>query len=498
AQVSRVLGDADFLVNGTVTHSDGFRQHARQQAEQFNANVGWRLGPNAETRFYFGAYIVDQQLPGTLSLSEALNNPRKAAPTALSGDQARNSRTERIANVTSFRLEVGQLDIASWAIHKNLYHPIFQVIDQGGWTYGVAPRYTADFEIGGFRDQVIAGARFIGGNNTALQFVNIGGARGAKTVDSAQNAYNYEAYAENRFFFLPTVALMTGAKFLHDERVFEDNGGTPGHSALIASRNYDGINPKLGLLWVPRPDIQVFADVTRSLDVPDFTDLVQSSFSTTRFVPLQAQRAWTAEVGTRGRYDRFAWNITLFRSLVRDELMQFTLAPGIPANTFNAPRTLHQGIEFGGSVELLRGLFAADDTIKLTQVWNYSDFRFENDPVFGNNRLAAIPQHVLRTVIHYAHPSGFYFAPTLDWVPRGPWADYANTLRVPAYALLGLQTGVQFSNGLLLFAEARNLTDKRHVSDLSTIANAAAPGANTAIFYPGDGRSVYAGARYAF
>jgi hypothetical protein len=34
----------------------------------------------------------------------------------------------------AFELEVGRLDIDSWAIHKNLYHPIFQVIDQDGWT----------------------------------------------------------------------------------------------------------------------------------------------------------------------------------------------------------------------------------------------------------------------------------------------------------------------------------------------------------------------------
>jgi iron complex outermembrane receptor protein len=52
--------------------------------------------------------------------------------------------------------------------------------------------------------------------------------------------------------------------------------------------------------------------------------------------------------------------------------------------------------------------------------------------------------------------------------------------------------------GVTIFLDARNLTNKRYVSDLSTIADARAPGANTAIFYPGEGRSLYLGTRIAF
>ena len=67
---------------------------------------------------------------------------------------------------------------------------------------------------------------------------------------------------------------------------------------------------------------------------------------------------------------------------------------------------------------------------------------------------------------------------------------------MPSYTLLGLQAGYDFRNGLSLFVDARNLTNKRYVSDISTVADART--ANTAIFYPGEGRSVFAGMRYAF
>ena len=497
AQISRVLGDVDALANATVTHSDGYRAHSRQQAEQFNGNLGYRISPDAETRFYWGAYVVDQQLPGTLSLDQALRAPRTASAAALAGDQVRDTRTERLANRTSVRLDTGQIDVDTWVIHKNLYHPIFQVLDQDGWTYGTATRYSGDFDFAGHRNQFIVGGRFIGGNTTALQFLNVGGTRGAQTLDSRQDAYNTQIFAENRFFLASMLALTTGFKALHDERRYVDRGGLAANPlAKSDAQTYEAFNPKLGLLFEPRPDLQFFADIARSADVPDFTDLNQTIGTTTRFVPLRAQNAWTAELGGRGKIDRVSFDVTFYRSVVRDELLQFTVDPSILASTFNAPRTLHQGNELGAAIELARGLAAEGDALTLRQLWNHNDFRFQGDAQYGNNRIAGAPPDVLRSVLSYTHPSGFYLAPNLDWVPAGAFADQANTLRAPGYFLVGLQTGVQMTNGVLMYLEARNLADRRTITDISTVTDARRVA--TQIFYPGDGRSVFAGVRATF
>jgi iron complex outermembrane receptor protein len=499
-QMSRTFGDADFLINGTLTNTNGYRAHSQTHSGSLNANFGYRISPDVETRFYAGAFMVDQQLPGALTLNNALNNPTMAAPAALSGNQARDTRTERVANRTSFKIDTGKLDIDTWAIHKSLFHPIFQVIDQDGWTYGIGPRYKNTFEVEGFCNEILAGARFTGGNNKALQFLNVNGSRGAQTLNSRQDAYNYEAYFENRFWFLPKVALMTGAKAFHDERIYHDKGGLPGNlTPKEDSRSYDGINPKVGFLWQPEMNIQAFIDVTRSQDVPDFTDLNQIIGTTTQFVPLKAQDAWTLEAGTRGKHSRYGWDVTAYRSWISDELMQFTTNPNIPASTFNASSTIHQGVELGASAEILHDLIApkAGDSLSLNQIWNFNDFHFQNDPQYGDNQIAGVPQHILRTEVSYKHRSGFYFTPGVDWAPDGAYADQANTLKTPGYALLGLQTGIQMENGVLFYIDARNLTDERYVSDISTVTNATTV-ASTAIFYPGDGRSVFAGVRYAF
>ncbi|AGW94219.1 MULTISPECIES: TonB-dependent receptor family protein [Cupriavidus] len=496
-QVSRQIGQFDFLANLSVNHSEGWRDHSRGQYEQLNANFGYRLTPQLETRFYLGAYVVDQLLPGALSLQDALNDPTKASASALAGDQARNTRTVRLANVTTMKLASGQLDIASWAIHKDLYHPIFQVIDQDSWTYGIAPRYTGTQTVAGLRNQLIAGARFFGGNNDARQYVNVSGARGAQTLNSRQDAYNYEAYLEDRLWITPTVALMAGAKAYYSQRRYQDYGGLAVNPTPKSDdTHYSGVNPKFGVLWEPAQDIQAFADITRSADVPDFTDLNQTIGTTTRFVPLAAQHGWTLELGTRGRTERLGWDVTLYRSLVRDQLLQFTVDPNVPAATFNANRTTLQGVELGITADLLQNLAGPGDRLTLSQLWNYSDFRFDNDPQYGNNRIAGVPEHVLRTTIAYSRASGLRVAGTIDWVPTGAYVDYANTLRVPAYVLFGVQASYAFARGVTLFLDVRNLANKRYVSDFSTVADART--ANTAVFYPGTGRAFYAGVRYNF
>jgi iron complex outermembrane receptor protein len=354
--------------------------------------------------------------------------------------------------------------------------------------------------LGGYRNDVLAGARIITGNNTALQYVNIGGSRGAQTLNARQNAYNYEIFAENRFYFLPQWALMLGAKGFIDQRDYINEGGySAGPTYVSNQKTYTGLNPKAGILWEPTKTIQAFIDITGSQAVPDFGDLTQvQNTGLTSFVPLAASRAWTLEMGTRGSYGMFDWDVTAYQSWLNGELLQFTTNSSVPASTFNANSTIHQGIELGGRIRLAKDLAGAGlgDTLTIAQIWNLSNYRFQNDPQYGNNRIAGTPLNVLRTTISYNHPSGFYFTPIIDWVPLGAYADYANTLKTPGYALVSVQTGIEFHNGIAVFVDARNITGTRYISDLSTITNATKVG--TAVFYPGDGPSVYAGVRARF
>jgi len=561
AQMSRIIGNFDFLINGTFTHADNYRKHSTTDYTQLNGNIGYRFSNDLETRFYFGVYDTWQLLPGQLNQFDARNNPRLSlppyppgfGPDGFGANQARNVKNWRISNKTTILSEFGRIDLNSWYTHNYLYHPIFVVIEQEGGTWGVTPRLTSNFLVDGHPNELILGGRAWGGSSSDNWFDNYNGMRlnpygvipanfanaqfsfppysfnglaqfGAanscfgfcglfinpgldpRIRNNRATALNLEAYFEDRLHIAPQLIFMFGAKIFADTRRYAVLGGIPFEPVPgVSDKVYRGIVPKVGLMYEATPDIQFFADMTGSRDVPDFIDLTQGVFPPPRdgttFTPLAAQKAWTGELGARGRWDRYTWDVTFYHSELQDELLKFTTNPGlgIPATTFNAKRTMHQGVEFAASAELLRDIFAPDsgDALKLSQVWTWNDFRFVGDRDFGDNTLAGIPRHVLRTTLSYWRPAdGLYFAPQIDWVPAGAFVDYANTLQAPGYVLFGVQTGMKLPYGLSFFVEARNLTNRHYISDVTTIVDAR--GLDPRVFYPGTGRVIYGGLRLAF
>ena len=250
--------------------TDGWRQHSRGSYDQFNANVGYRISDTVETRFYAGVYGTRQLLPGSLTLGQALNTPRMANPAALSGNQARNINTERFANRTTVRLDAGQLDLDSWVDPQVALPPDLPGDRPGRPTWGLAPRWTQAFTVGGLRDDLVVGGRYFAGSNDAAAICQHRAARAARRPPTAcSGPRTTRPSCENRLWVLPQVALVAGAKALRDDRDYE-NRLTP--ASAFTHRTYDGLNPKIGVLWQPRPEVQVFGNITRSQDVPDFSD----------------------------------------------------------------------------------------------------------------------------------------------------------------------------------------------------------------------------------
>ncbi len=164
-----------------------------------------------------------------------------------------------------------------------------------------------------------------------------------------------------------------------------------------------------------------------------------------------------------------------------------------PAATFNAGRTRHQGAE--ASVDW-RIVDSGGTLLRLRQTWAWSDFRFVDDATYGDNRLPVVPEHQLRTSLRYEHPVGAWIEPMLDWRPKDVWVDYRNSFKAPGYALVHLSAGIDLPGGVTLFADARNLTDKAHVPEFGAVVNA--NGKDQAVFYPGEGRSLFGGVRVRF
>lgn len=474
--VQRGAGDAWAAVS--LDSSGGDRDHARRRSLRFHGNVGLDLTDAIETRFYASVNNIDQELPGALDLETAVNDPRTGN---FGGDQARDIDSLRLQNRTRFSFDGGQLDAGAFVNAKSLYHPIFQVVDQESVDRGVYARF--DYATGPFELTLGGEARF--GDVNSKRFVNLDGERGERAFDATQDARTANLYGEIRFRPLDRLQLIAGGIYAdgYREQHTRYNAFAGGPTDVTGRADFDAFSPKFGVLFEPAPGIQLFANYSRSVEFPGFIELAQVA----SFVNLDAQRAWSFEAGTRGHAGVVEWDIAGYRADIDGELLQFDVGADIPAETFNAGETRHQGIEAALALNLA-------DWLQLRQIYQYSDFRFVDDPQYGDNRLPVVPEHVYRAEVRLG-TDALHLAPSVEWIPRGAWADYSNTLRVDGYALVGLSAGATVADGIDLFVDARNLLNEKAIGDISA-AIAATPA--SAIFYPVERRAVFGGVRARF
>lgn len=455
--------------------SSGDRDHAGRQSVRFQGNVGYDITDAIETRFYLSLNDIEQELPGALTLADTLNNPTKGN---FAGDQGRDIQSIRIQNQTRIDLGNASLALGAYVNDKSLYHPIFQVIDNESLDRGIWARY----EWEGDQFAFTLGAEGREGETDARRYVNLGGKSGALTQQADQEAWTANVYAEGRYSPTDQLTLVAGLIAAKGEREQQLNfAGAP--VDVFGTAEFDEISPKFGLLYQASPDIQFYANYSRSAEFPGFGEVAQVA----SFVPVKAQTAWTAEAGSRGTAGMAEWDVSVYSADIDGEILQFTVGPDIPASTFNADKTTHRGVEAALGLNFT-------DWLSLRQVYQYSDFSFDGDAQYGDNSLPVVPEHVYRAELRYAR-GRLTIAPNLEWVPEGPWSDYVNTVQTDGYTVFGLTASWTASDRVDLFLDARNLTDEDAAGDVSAVI-AASPA--SAIYYPVERRGVFGGIRARF
>ncbi|MFN3370648.1 MAG: TonB-dependent receptor family protein [Sphingomonadaceae bacterium] len=509
-QLGATAGPGDIWVGVTALASDGFRDHSEVRSIYGFANAGLKLSETVETRFFLTALQDNFELAGGLGLTDALANPRAAGrpvliPNPVPGrppivldpgpeadDWDRNLGVVRLANRTVADLGSAKLETALWVSHRTLDHAITRlagIIDQSEDELGASLQLS---NAGGAAREPVewaVGLMANAGWNEARTFANNGGRRGALRSESRQNSANLVAWGQLDAGLLPALRLIAGAQFAAARREVEAR-----LNAVPGRRSFRQLSPRLGLLWTPAEQVQLFANVQRSFEPPSIADLTAGGAFP--FAPLEAQRAWTVEAGARGQAGILAFDIALYRAEVRDEFIDQLAPNGRTSVTVNADRTLRQGLEAGLDLFLLRDLGPAGLGLVARGVWTLNDFRFAGDPRFGNNRLAGVPRNVIAAELRLDGAAGWYLGTNLRWVPRGPFVDYANTTSAPGYDLWGLTAGWTLAEKLSIFGSVENLFDTRHIANVATVADQSRERA--AAFTPGQGRALFIGATSRF
>ncbi len=511
-----VAGTLDGMVTLDGKHFGGYRRHSRQNRASLYANGGWQVSDDFRVRV-FGTHIDNrQQLPGALTQAQYDADPWQAEPSYALGDHQLNVKTDRIAAKATWdidarsRLEFG----LSWE-NQRLFHPIVDVfvpvgpgpnppllnvfsllIDTHQRTTGGMLRY----HLQAGAHNLLAGIDLARTANRGGNYANDAGRRGTLQDVVDKRADNVTLFVVDRWNVAPDWMLVYGAQGtttrLDDRQI---DGVDTGNTTPRNHRNrFSSFNPRVGVIRALGGNSEAYASVGRVYQSPNNFDLDNARRERGPGANLDAMHGVAWELGLRGATTMAAdsaswhWNVSAYHERIHDEIFSVDDpdAPGISL-TANIPRTIHAGLEalVGGSFPVGESGDHIEPLVSAT--WN--DFTFDGDPAYGNNRLPSAPRFAVHGEVMYRNAGGFYIGPTLDWT-GSRYADFANTLRVGGYAVAGLRTGIEHGRWEM-FAEARNLFDRRYSAAVQVVNRATA---DDAIFNPGAPRSVYVGVRFNY
>ncbi|CAG8865560.1 Vitamin B12 transporter BtuB [Pseudomonas fluorescens] len=500
----QVLGDLDYYVAVTDSEYDGYQKHTSGSSKGVAANVGYRFNPNLETRFYLRYRETENDLAGRLTKDQIKHNPRAANPLYLSRDASRpQPGSTWLANKTTFyldddsRLEAGLV-----------YHDFPMDLREGANRLKVA--YT---DVSGTLNYMRRDTLFdreskttVGWRTTkhlpntgASEFVRVQSRAdmpvGTRTRDFSYQGSDSVVHIGNELELVPDLWLTSGLAMLYTRR--ESAVTYPANGGKVSQHDWD-YAPRIGLRYDIRPDLQLYGNLSRSVEPAHPWSLIWSSPAVaglqTQPIEMQNQTATTLELGARGDSVMGQWDLAWYYSAVRHELLAVEIVAGNPAAEFNASPTVHQGVEAG--LDSLLWERGGVGKLSLRQSYTFSDFHYRDDDTFGDNRLPGIPMHYYQAELRFDLPNGFHAGLNTQMASRVQ-VDYANSYPAHAYAILGARLGYNApKQDWQTWLDLRNLTNQRYAATVTPGYND--NGQDVARSTPGEGFGAYAGVSYSF
>ena len=510
----QVLGDADYYVSLTDSTYDGYQDHSAGSSQGVAANFGYRFSPELETRFYLRYRETDNDTPGRLTRHQISHDPRAASTVNVARDSKRlQPGSTWIANKTTWHLDETSKVVAGLVYHdypmdlregtnrmKVAYTDVSATLDysredllfdrQSKTTLGF--RSTTAMPNSGVSEHV----RTPTGNTAGYPV-------GTRTRDYSYLGSDNVLHLGNELELVPDLWLTTGLAAIYTRRQTEVT--YPVNSDRVSLHDWD-YAPRLGLRYDYSADLQVFANLSRSVEPPHPWSMIwgsnlyfpAGSGAATGLqragVKLENQTATTLELGGRGQAWFGQWDLAWYYAQVRHELLSVETQAATATTSqiigeSNASRTIHQGVELALDSPLWDG--GARGNVALRQAYTFSDFHYEDDQRFGANSLPGIPVHYYQAELRYSHPSGVYTGINAQHASKVA-VDYANSYYAAPYTLFGATLGYAAPNeSWQTWLDVRNLTNQRYASTVTPGYDD--QGRDAARSTPGDGLGVYAG-----
>jgi iron complex outermembrane receptor protein len=461
---------------GATMQSDGWRPQSAQQRTAAITQTAWAKSEELVLRASLYGADLSYDVPGPLTLAQAETDPDSVSAMAAADRPRRETRFGRFAFAGDWRGSGRDLN-GAFSVQRT--DDRFRQLRGNG----IADTSGTDcaLQLSGRTRFFSVGALWLGTWREQQRFTNLAGATGSRFADLRQQAHSVTGWADGSWRVASGLDLDVGVSWLLARRAV---AGT-----TTADSDYAAIVPHLALKWRPRWNWELFARAERGAEPPTFDDLLATRGPPTAlslvWTPLRRQRADTVEVGVRyAAWNRCSFGVTAYVADWHDELLRLADADGAARGTVNAGPTRHRGIESSLRWALWRGRSRLDFRL----AHNWSEARFADDPIYGHNRLAGLPEHVGAAELEWSHERGPFAALGASWVWGRTFADHANLLSFPGHTLANARLGWR-NRRWSAALEVGNVFDRGYIASTAGVLDRARDPAGTAVFLPGRPRT---------
>jgi len=467
-------GRLNWLVNGSSTDLDGYRDHSAYRNDLFNSKFRYDFDTTTSLTVLLNA--VDSPIsddPGGLTAGEASADPRQAAPRNLQFNSGESLDQQTVGIAFRKGFSGGrELMLRSYYVQRDFFNRLpFDVNSngQGGSVDlerkfgGFGAQYGWATDWAGRSGRLIVGLDYDAQRDHRTRYFNNEGVIGDLTTDQDEDVTTTALYLQDVIDLSDDLALTLGGRFDSVEYRVIDRTGAPGSG----QRTFREFSPMLGLNWAVRESLRVYGNVSTSFDPPATTELA-NPYGPTGFNPdIDSQTATNYEIGLKGLVSgRMRYDLALFHIDVRDEITAFELEGSGQSFYRNAGRSTHDGLEALLMLELLPGLNGS-------AAYTWSDFTFREfsspgGAVFDGNRIPGIPRHLINLALDWTHDSGLYAGWDLLYAGHF-YADDANSVETGDYLVSNLRGGFRWQADrwtLEPFVGINNLFDENYMSNI--------------------------------
>ncbi|HXW06978.1 MAG TPA: TonB-dependent receptor [Vicinamibacterales bacterium] len=474
AHVAGSSGAGPLVIGGTFSYTtiDGFRDHNSLRNWAGSARADWTK-ERSRAVFTFLGTDASLDLPGTLDREQFEADPSQVRPVYVINDWGRENTLYRFGGRYEHHLGNGQtVEFGSYGQTRDLFHPIFVVIDQDAWRYVVNGRY-----------RLVRGRHALTtGADVDVQwvddrwFVNAGGRPAFQIRNDDNTVSNAGFYAQDEIMLGGVGSLTVGVRA--DRIRYELVDLLPADGDSTDQRTFTRVSPKIGLTARLRGDLVAYGNVSTGFEAPTLGEVrLPGGFNEL----VEPQKSVSVEGGLRGQSGMLSFDAAVYRMVVDDEILPETIDNVTVYR--NVAKATHTGIELSVRARATRAL-------SIEGTYGYSRFMLDDFGVFSGNRLPGIPAHMGTTRVSYVDPRGWDAAAAVVFAGKA-YVNDTNAEAADGYAVLSASCGYRIK-GVRVFARGENLGDALYTNRVQV------NDASGFYYYPAPGRHASAGVEWSW